>query len=1010
MNSSIPLGLKVGQTVQASSLPERNADISEFGVSPSESDLRPIIVFSSFSDPSLETYSSYNRVFETNNSTPIRFPSFNETYPDSSGRGVGNGLTYNTGRLAIQSDQEISAIRLKPVCLMSVFTASSYNESVLHYIGTTLDTNDGYCSLQFDTPSSLIVLEHEGSLDLENIELFTSEKAVEFAVFPVVNRDSKSLPFIQSKLNRVLVTRRGGLRQEIASLLTIELSRSCQNTKTANKLISTLSLEADYIHEIELYSHIQNDIKTLFPILSRIEQNAYKHKSIVQRGIQSINLGIELPDGLHCMIQSNLDGGGNILFNGVKPMETIFLLCDVTYTFEPITIEINGTETNKILLREFDIVEFGKNGVLLGSFTAVNEKPKEIFELPTAFMGETSLSEVVEDMRHLQNITQSLSPHKTPNFGDVVTHTAFIHTDGREMTCEESIFLPGSVLEVSVSCSEPDCDVTVSIDGHERIKVNVGEKSFVTVSVQLPPLPGVHCLQSSHGSNVLFRISEKSIIHAPIHPKYYTSGQLEEDDLCVSTIRLLAQHNNFDLIPITTVRAVSNTSLVSIPDVVFDDFSCINAFLCRKMVVDIKNRQSDATFLDSYWEFFPDHPWMVYLNVEHGCLVVNQLVALENFSLLWTPTGFGDVTLFHSLNSLYLKGGELVFEKENRTFGCNATDVLKLSEWNHIAFTSNHFWINGKLQDTYARSVTETEQRSSISRTVIGTCNDIDLRHVGLATGYVADVPDFASDRFNESSIYLRFVDTITSFEMTTDSGIVSWKNVNSDTSPLQTFRPDNASNIRVTQIRGLSIPSSIQKISIVFNSAGYIRNVCNYKQSIPIQVIKHGTKNYDSVLDFQFKDVECTCTNQEQNTISTEQYTQTNYSLETTQTWATQTWLESSTYSSFYVTPPSLVMMSTSQSTPYSITQSLLILFNRRVEVFSRDESTVFTITGNDNSVFFVQAQMCTLLSSQIHIPNSHLRLSQSTSYSIHVAAGRLFHFEGHVPCLEGTIHFTTL
>ena len=145
-------------------------------------------------------------------------------------------------------------------------------------------------------------------------------------------------------------------------------------------------------------------------------------------------------------------------------------------------------------------------------------------------------------------------------------------------------------------------------------------------------------------------------------------------------------------------------------------------------------------------------------------------------------------------------------------------------------------------------------------------------------------------------------------------------------------------------------------------------------------------------------------CTNQELNTVRTEQYTQTNFQVD-----GTFKHIVHSLPSSFYVTPPSLIMMSTSQNTAYSLSQSILILFNRRIEVFLRDDSTLFTMSGSDGSTTLIKANFCTLLSSQISIPNTFLNLSPATTYTVHLARARLFQFDGHVPCLEGTISFTT-
>ena len=229
------------------------------------------------------------------------------------------------------------------------------------------------------------------------------------------------------------------------------------------------------------------------------------------------------------------------------------------------------------------------------------------------------------------------------------------------------------------------------------------------------------------------------------------------------------------------------------------------------------------------------------------------------------------------------------------------------------------------------------------------------------------------------------------------------WQNTNTVSLPQQIFKL-SSTTAHVSQITGINLPFSISKIELKFTPCGYIRNLCSYSDTIPNILMKTAFENRDIVIDFQRKSVLCVCTNQEQNAVRSEQYNQINSTVD-----GTSRYIVESLPSSFYVTPPSLIMMSTSQTTPYSTTQSLLILFNRKIEVFIRDDSTLFTMSGSDGSTTLLKATFCTLLSSQISIPNSFLNLSPATTYTIHLARARLFQFDGHVPCLDTTISFST-
>lgn len=998
----IPYALRVDQSVLADVL--KDQEVEELGYSSQSNHLNPQVVFASFSDHTLVTYTDYNRVFTKGNNNPLVFPSFGASYPDGSGLGVGAGLKHNTGTLIIYCESAISAIRVKPMASLEVSILSGLN-GIEQSVGFTSASENMTCSeLSIPKATNFLMLDHIGALDLFEIELFTQELEFSFATFPIL-QNGKSLPYLVSKLNDLQVTRKGGLKTDRFSIYTVDLSKTFKNTRISYKDVYNISLEEIYSEEASLHEHILRDINALFPILSSIERNCFKHQEMTQSSLSSINKNdAEKLIDLECNIHSELVNG-QLFFNGILAPGRLEIFADVKYVFEPESIEISGVNVSAVKLSENENVLFKKNGISIGILNAVKKTPLEIYELPHGFMNDYSLNETLEEIMTVSELLGEFTSSKTPNSGNAVSHAAFIDEHGETLDCEESIFLPGDVRTISVYCSDASISVRIFIDGNE---VHITNGRFSIVEVELPHSAGVHSLSTDNGSNVLFRISEKSIVHAPIHPPYYTSGQLERDTFASTTLTFVAQHNNFDLLKDTSMIAKSNSSLVSIQDVEFDDFSCTNALFCRKKAVDLKNPGVHVDTLGSAWDLCSEHPWLACLNVQEGCSIVHSSITLNHFTFLWYPTTtLSDVTIIQGEASVFVRNSKLILVNSSSGYECDIHGIELLSKWNHIAFTNNTFSINGEAVITH-QSDNSYYTRVTPSVTVIGTNPMIDLKQLLAQNVSEIQLQEFTRDRLRESEIILQNVDFISSFDMTVlhndaTFSTLTWSNTASGTLPDQRFKLQSDTK-PIASILGLTLPHSIPSIELKFTKCGYIKNICVYRHTIPDVVIETGMRNRDTVIDFQTKSTPAICTNEEQSMVKTEHYQQTNMAYD-----GTFRWIMESVMSSFYVTPPSLIMMSTSQSTPYSTSQSLLILFNRRIEVFLRDDSTLFTITGSDASTMSIKARFCTLLSSQISIQNTFLSLSPGTMYTIHIAKARLFQFEGHVPCLESNIFFHT-
>ena len=997
----IPYGLNVDEVVVANALKEVVVD--ELGYSSQLYDLNPRVIFSTFSDETIVTYTDYNRVFVKGNSYPLVFPGV--SYPDGSGVGIGKGLKYNVGTLIIRCDFPVSAIRVRPACSLSVSVSSGLNDTG-QFVGFTSSVSDFTSEFSFaNFAAYFVVLDHIGSLNLHEIELFTSYSETQFSTFPIL-KTGETLPYLVSDMNSLQAVRKGGLRSDKFTLYTVNISTNFENTRVSQKDVYNIPLEQYYLEEANLYDHILKDSNLIFPLVSSIERNCLKHQHMTQSLLKSINLSDdEKLEQLECNILCEVIDG-KLFLNRIVAPQNLEIISQVKYIFSPETIEIDGSPVSEVTLSENESVLFEKNGSPVGILNAVKKLPVEIYEVPKQFMNEYSLNEILDDVLIMSESLSQLTFSKSTNFGNAVSHSAFIDENGETLNCEESIFLPGDLRMVSVYCSDPSATVQILIDEELKHEMLPPNERFSVIDKELPVAAGVHILRTNNGSNVLFRISERSVVHAPIHPSYYTSGQLEQDVFSSSVVTFIAQHNNFDLIDNTTIITKSPTSFISIEDVIFDDFSCTNALFCRKKAVDLKNTSVSFDHLNSVWDFCSEHPWLACLNIEHGCSAIHFSITLENFTFLWYPTTLDNVTIVQSQSCIFVMNNKLVLTDSTYEFECDANDIY-VSKWNHVAFTNHTFVINGRRSITLQR--VRPGSRIVPSRTVVGTSPTINLKSLlNQNIQNEIQLQDFTADRLHESDILLRNIEFIQTFDMTvshldTTTTILTWSNTGSGTLPEQIFRLVDPIK-PVYSILGLSLPFSILSIEMKFTKGGYVKNLCIYRDSIPSVVITDSIKNRDAVIDFQIKSATSICTNQELNTVKTEHYDQVNIASD-----GTFRWIVPSVPSSFYVTPPSLIMMATSQIAPYSTSQSLLILFNRRIEVFLKDDSTLFTINGSNGSTSLIKARACTLLSSQISVPNSFLNLSPATSYMIHLSRARLFQFEGHVPCLESSISFST-
>tara|TARA_B100001175_G_scaffold309272_1_gene310731 strand:- start:767 stop:2377 length:1611 start_codon:yes stop_codon:yes gene_type:complete len=518
---------------------------------------------------------------------------------------------------------------------------------------------------------------------------------------------------------------------------------------------------------------------------------------------------------------------------------------------------------------------------------------------------------------------------------------------------------------------------------------------FKVTNITLPVSPGVHTIRTQNSSSVMFRISELTKVHAPVHPHYYTSGQLQGDNKTSSVVTLTIEHANMDIIPNKTITVSSPAKFISIDDVVFDalESTTIAALLCRSNIVDL---MGNATVIDdtTMHTFCDDSPWLCCYDMREGNIKLSCQHNMKYFTLWWTPGDLSEnCTLLQGIDCcLRIRNNTLQLQVESVWYHVTDIDTYVTSYWNLIAFNGDKLYINGQLVSISAISVNE----QNTSCLIIGTQGHVDL--LPLFRGNSVNVEGDS----NECKLRITSSTQITQVKLISSSGNMTF-NRSSTNVPVQDFFTSDSFVSQISSIE--TTPSSvILNAALIFNSAGYFRCLVMYSDKMTDSHISNAYLNKDSVISFFNKHVNVQATGEELNSSVSETYDQfTNVSD------ANSAWVTNFTTSSIFVTPPSLVLLDVSQSTPYGLNQSVTLNFNRRIEVFIRDDSTLFTINSVHGSQS-IRADVCTLQSYQITISNFALSLQTNTTYTLYLDAGRLYQFSGHVPCLAGSVTFTTV
>ena len=1028
----VVVGLELDGEFESPSLPDDEAD--NLGVVlPHNTGLRPRISFASFVDAHAENYTDLSRIFDSTNELPLSLPA-EQTYPRNFAAPAPGGVAVCT--IIVHTDEEVDSVRIFPAHDVSVFSVDPREN-----LGTTTEDDGGSsASLRF-APTRALRFESVGALDLMRMQLYSAAAArqrAKAAVFPIIPAQ-KALPYLRARVGELTVRRLGGLYTGPARVVTAGLGPVVVGggggRRAAIAEILLMSVEEMYVRELNVYRSLRARCDEAFPVMSAADRAAMRQEEHVRSAIADflVEQRSPLPGELRCRVEASVQDGVLYLAGVASPAE-IDLVLGVVYEFDAVPLQVDYGQgyvsTHEVMLGDESTARFAVGGRFVGTFRSVRGSFNEEFSVPPLLFESLSLSDALVEVEQLVADMPAIQADGSPNEGTPVAHVAFLRADGAgEMTCEEAIFMPGDVVDVCAYSSKEDAVVVAYIDGVEAGSISVTrEHKFAVSQVTLPVAPGVHALSTDIGSNVLFRISEKSVLHAPVHPQYYTSGQLEEDSLTSSTVELVLQHNNFDLIGEGwVIEASSGASLVDIPDVVFapGDMACRAAYLCRfdRPIVSGGGQTSAVHFAGGAKTVYcEDTPWLSCVDVSAGCVVVGGgYDRMEHFSLYWHPdsaVASCNVTLMQgSSGALFVRGGLLHLSREGGA--CRVTDAsddLRERKWTHICFTDEFFFIDGRRKPT---SHVQFPRLALADKFVIGTAPALDLLPLigggpgGAGVPEPVLVPDYCRDRLSEECVVtLEYHVELNSFMMFTSGGVMVWvRRAEPGAEPgaepvVQTFVLASGGTLGAGgSLVATTLPHDVRRFFLAFESAGAVRNVCLYSEKIPLAVVSEAHRNHDSVIDFGRRQVVAVCTNVESVAVKSESYAHHARVVSD----AGARWMEPKSHSSFFVTPPSLVLLKTSQDAPYSVGQSLLLIFNRRIEVFIKNEETLFTLTSVHGTAE-IPASRCSLLSSQIHVSSQHLDLRAGTEYAIHLAAGRLFQFNGRVPCLEGTVFFRTL
>jgi hypothetical protein len=994
-----------------------------------------------------------DRILYAHNTTPLVLPNVGDQYPAASGGGVGLGTEVDTVLVIIDFESPVQAMRIKPALVVDVYTR--FGGGAAQFLGVTTASSADDSVFVFSTPLSQVIVQCVGGGTITNLLFYTSEPVTDSCSF-VLFDSGLTVPFACS-ITDTAVRRKGGMYMGTLSAFNIDLATApgLHGERATLTHASAKNVETTYVTESTVYDSLIATCNQIFPSLARLSRACVAHFKYMSAGIRDINTVRQLDaSSLTVQISVSQASPPALRLNGVSAPDILHLIDGLAYHFSA-PVYING-EMQSIFAATVTASDtpYGLTAEIISGNIKIHPAQSlvlhEAFLVPGVLHASASMSTIDTEIAGVMSILPSFTQASTPNTGNAVAHVVLRGGVGvGDMPISESLFLAGESAHIAVYGTHTGTHV-VRIDDAATLSITLGSSRYAEAVITVPTVAGFHKLHvtntsgDSISSNVMLRVSPRCVLHPPLHPAYYSSGQLDNDSRASATVTLVLEFRNVDLIPRGTMSLSASGVLLSVTPTTVDpqtDHSLHAALFCRMNRLDCRpGSNAVATYTGANIVREQTTPWLACADVRVGNIEVSSCVSdVDHFFMWWKPSSIRDVTLFHGSGRVRVRSQRLSVETSaSMTLSNDALvgTTIALDTWHSIAFTTvvngsvktHKLYVDGQERAT----VTTSHSHADIPRVplLVGTIPVIDLTPLlggdgGGGGGSVTFTGDMIARATLECELvipavpgidpptHVELANSATPSTSATFAHSGSWRYTMAQTDAL----PQQVDTVSVA---GITNPTWLRNARLEFAPAGFVRNLSFYTRAPLETQLRYAAEHIDSVLAFAHVSTTVMATNVEQTLITLDEITHTTSfspaDTQTAQTAQTVPWCKSTAYSSAFVTPPSLVLINTSQQTPYSTSQSVLLNFNRQVETFVQDSSTLFTLSHTPTSdptaspqTRSIAAQFCTLLSSQIRVPNSELGLERGMTYTLTLAEGRLFHANGRVPCLAGSVTFST-
>lgn len=946
------------------------------------------VVFASFVNATRQqTQWDINAILTTGR-TLFSTGSRDSMYPAGRG-GAGLGLEFNKVTVVIACDRPVQGVRITPASTWNVFSSSGDLRSAQGgemFVGTTIEVEgvEG-SSLRFAGVKTM-VLRHAADCSIQRVQLFVDTPDEPRDHFFALQPNNKTARFCVSDGG---LERLGGAHTELVAQAYAATVAVVQHRQE----LVLLSLHEQYSNESLLYEALRADANQAMPGVSRISRACESH---TRHSRNALNAMATPPPPPTSTVQVDATLYQGALLVGDVHATALTLALNRQYDFGPpfVFVTAAGTTTGVCTLTtDAPTALVQHDGATICTITGVDASPRVVHDIQPVFPG-TPVQSLLQD---LDVALPHFTTKQTPNRGRRTAHAAFRRDDGEEMTYEESLFLPGQLAALQLVRSER-FDVEVRID--DEVVATVADAPLLSLlEVTLPTRPGLHVLSCTNGSSVPFRVSAVSVVYPPTHPPFYTTGQLEGDPKSRAPLTFIVEHPNFDLlVPMPRVAASSSDArFLTVPAVEFDAdaMACTAAYFCRHERWNLLG--AVGLVGGAEWGRSSQRPHLSHVDLAGGFVTFPQPTSTASWFLRWKPGAQQATLLECETFCLYVR--QFVIHIRTAA-GVRRATAAVTEEWHLLSFADDRLQVDGVhigLEPSDDPPLAPLD-----SAVVFGNPSTL------LVEG-AAPLPFFlrGTERLAEAKLSLHAATPPGTVELGDETSTQVWTRVG------EFYFTDDPWPPAYTFVRtGGELATDVR---ISFASAGLVRSACFYREQLPVPTLTLLCETEDCVPNFGTRTVEASCTNDAQATVRGDVYTQTNSVSEGQDLpqWVLDAhWLRKEVQSSFFVTPPSLVLLRLGQESPYSVFQSIDLEFNRGIEIFPKNDTTLLVLrnlSDPDVDEILIPTAATTLFVSSLNIPNFAFELELASLYELELLEGVIYQAAGHVPNVGAKFTFFT-